>query len=66
MTGVWFRTMIGHEGSIESVSCDQLGLLASGSSDSTIKLWNVTIVECIRTLTDHNDAVESTCQWTLE
>jgi len=36
-----------------------VGLLASGSSDSTIKLWNVKTGECIRTLTDHNDTVLS-------
>ncbi len=42
-----------------SVSFDNNGLFASGSSDYTIKLWNVTTGDCLKTLTGHKDSVNS-------
>ena len=33
------------------------GILASGSYDKTIKLWDVEKQECIETLVDHKDTI---------
>lgn len=38
------------------------GQLASGSDDSTIKLWNVSSMKCIQTLSDHRGSVYCLCQ----
>ena len=52
--------LIGHADSISSVSFSPDGtLLASGSSDSTIKLWDVSTQENIAILQGHTDAVNS-------
>ena len=42
-----------------SVSFDNHGLLASGSKDNTVKVWNVTTGECLKTLGGHTDDVYS-------
>ena len=44
-------TLKGHIGFVFSVSCSPNGLLlASGSADSTIKLWNIETGECFKTI----------------
>ncbi len=53
------NTLSGHKGSVTSVSFDREGLLASGSNDTTIKLWNTKTGECLRTLTGHGSFVNS-------
>jgi len=41
------------------VSFNSNDLLASGSYDRTVKIWDVTTGECIKTLTGHSDLVRS-------
>jgi len=60
ITGKQLHILSGHSREVNSVafSPDER-LLASGSSDKTIKLWNVETGKCIRTLTGHADSVYS-------
>jgi len=53
------RTLSGHESWVYSVSFDGKGLLASGSGDKTIKLWNTKTGECLRTLSGHEIYINS-------
>jgi WD40 repeat protein len=53
-------TLSGHTGSVYSVAFSPDGrLLASGSSDETIKLWDVATGREVRTLSGHTDNVRS-------
>jgi len=56
---IFIRTLNGYGGNDWGVSFDGEGLLASGSWDKTIKLWNVKTGECIRTLNGHDGMVYS-------
>ena len=49
--------MVGHQDKIRVLSVTHDGLLASGSDDNTIKLWNLQTEHCIRTIIGHDDAV---------
>jgi len=54
------RTLEGHTGSVSSVSITPDGRRAiSGSSDKTLRLWDLDCGECLRTLKGHTDTVES-------
>ena len=54
------HTLTGHQGDVTSVSfSSDLQLLASGSVDRTIKLWDVPTWELKRTLTGHENYVKS-------
>jgi WD40 repeat protein len=68
--GWWFQakqgdyglmhTLTGHQGDVTSVAFSpDLQLLASGSVDRTIKLWDVPTWQLKRTLTGHENYVES-------
>ncbi len=53
-------TLTGHTSFVWGVACSPDGqLLASGSSDRTIKLWNLTTGKELRTLTGHTSIVSS-------
>ena len=55
-----FRTLKGHRTSVRSVVFDPKGQwLASGSSDRTVKLWEMSSGELIHTLEGRNDGVQS-------
>ena len=57
---VRYVTLIGHTSSVSSVMFSLDGqILASGSSDKTIRLWNVQTGIHLRTLTGHTDRVYS-------
>jgi WD40 repeat protein len=54
------RTLSGHTGTVNSVAFSPDGrLLASGSSDQTIKLWEVASGREVRTLSGHTYVVWS-------
>jgi len=54
------HTLTGHSKSVQSVAFSPDGhMLASGSWDTTIKLWNPATGELLRTLTGHSDVVQS-------
>jgi WD40 repeat protein len=55
-------TLSGHSKYVCSVSQLSDGRLASGSDDSTIKIWNVESRACERTLSGHNTIVRSVIQ----
>ena len=52
-------TLEGHSREVNSVAFSQNGILASGSKDATVKLWDVTTTESIATLRGHTDEVTS-------
>jgi WD40 repeat protein len=59
-TGQLIRTLEGHNNIVISVNFNQDGtILASGSRDTTIKLWDMKTGQLIRTLEGHNDYVNS-------
>lgn len=49
--------MSGHTKSVFSVAFVHGEILASGSGDNTIKIWNITDGQLIRTLNGHNRPV---------
>jgi hypothetical protein len=54
------RTLSGHNGGVRSVAFSPDGrLLASGSDDGTVKLWDVATGQEVRTLSGHTDSVLS-------
>jgi WD40 repeat protein len=54
------RTLRGHEEAVKAVAVSPDGkIVASGSADNTVKLWNLQTGEVIATLTGHSKAVNS-------
>ncbi|MGF1539565.1 MAG: NACHT domain-containing protein [Pleurocapsa sp.] len=68
-TGKCLRVFAGHEGFVFSVACSsnftslsafsqyQAGIFASGSSDRTVKLWDLATGKCLHTLRGHDNKV---------
>ena len=54
------RTLAGHTNWVKSV-CEVGGMLASGSGDNTVKLWDVGSGTCVKTLAGHTNLVYSVC-----
>nr|MBZ4220535.1 protein kinase [Chlorobium sp.] len=55
-------TFEGHSGEVNSVFLSADGRYAlSGSSDRTMKLWDVSTGQCLRTFEGHNNVVNSVC-----
>ena len=53
---MWNLKLIGHSNCVNSVAFNNTGtILASGSRDNTIKLWNVESQTEIATLTGHSN-----------
>ena len=52
-------TLEGHTYSVRSVAFNSIGILASGSGDKTIKLWDILTMTCMKTLEEHTDCVWS-------
>jgi WD40 repeat protein len=58
--GYPLRTLLGHTQEVQSVAFSPDGqTLASGSTDGTVKLWQVSTGKALRTLSGHNDSVWS-------
>ena len=51
--GLCIATLQGHEGTVWSVAALEGGLLASGSEDNTVKVWEVASGRCVATLQGH-------------
>ena len=49
----------GHEKSVKSLALLSEDLLASGSCDSSIKIWNLTTALAIKTLNEHKGCVNA-------
>ena len=49
----------GHTSYVLSVAFNGAGMLASGSDDHTIKLWDISAMTCVGTLEGHTDCVKS-------
>jgi len=61
-TGECIRTLIGHMHTVVClvhVETSSLNVLASGSYDKTIKLWNINTGTCLQTLYGHSDFIRS-------
>jgi WD40 repeat protein len=59
-TGELIRTLSGHSNGVGSVTISPDGrTLVSGSSDDTIKIWNMATGEQIRTLSGHSKGILS-------
>ncbi len=59
-SGTCVRTLDGHDDSVWSLVAFE-GLLASGSLDSIINLWDVSSGTCVRTMTGHESGVVCLC-----
>ncbi|KAJ2676439.1 Mitochondrial fission protein [Coemansia spiralis] len=48
----------GHYGGITAIDCDPaMGLLASGSLDTQVRVWDIETTACKYTITSHNDII---------
>ena len=56
-----YSTFTGHSGSVNALVQLSDDVIASGSCDKTIKLWNLTNGFCIKTFIGHNDWVRKLC-----
>lgn len=52
------KTFKGHENGVTCLQFDD-NILATGSYDTTVKIWNIETGECIRTLRGHTSAVRT-------
>ena len=52
-------TLEGHTNYVTSVAFNSAGMLASGSCDKTIKLWDISTMNCVGTLEGHTNIVAS-------
>lgn len=53
-----------HNGPVRSLVVFGDGRLASGSDDTTIKIWDLTRRSCLKTFTEHTEEVKCLVEWT--
>ncbi|KAF5022088.1 hypothetical protein F66182_5863 [Fusarium sp. NRRL 66182] len=53
----YLRILEGHQAVINCIALSSRNWLISGSSDKTVKIWDIASGACIHTLTGHGDAV---------
>jgi WD40 repeat protein len=58
-SGTCIKTLQGHEAIVSSLAFLPDGTLASGSRDTTVKIWNLQSGECLKTLRRHTKTVSS-------
>ncbi|KAK9720638.1 Mitochondrial fission protein [Basidiobolus ranarum] len=52
------KSLYGHDNTVTCIDFDLTsGLLVSGSTDTTVKVWDLNNYECIRTIQGHNDII---------
>ncbi|KAI3642931.1 hypothetical protein MP228_012486 [Amoeboaphelidium protococcarum] len=51
-------TLVGHQGIISAVKFGQNGLLVTGGSDCSVKLWKIDDAQCLQTYIGHTKEVE--------
>merc|ERR1711988_1496189 len=62
MSGECVHVLSGHSSDVYSVCYSPDGkTLASGSRDSTVRIWDVMSGECVHVLNGHSDEVDSVC-----
>ena len=57
--GALVRTLEGHEGGANAVAVLPDGRVVSGSSDNTLRVWDLTLGESVQTLEGHTDWVRA-------
>ena len=57
--GFLISTLLGHSGSVLALTLLPNGFIASGSADSTIKIWDITKTDPLFTLTDHSGQINA-------
>lgn len=55
--GKYLKTMFGHTDWIYVIIPGKNGTMISGSADYRIKIWDIKLGECLKTLCGHNEAV---------
>jgi WD40 repeat protein len=61
-SGIEYSTMFVNAKKIKSLCFSPDGQFISyGSSDKTVKIWDINTKQCIKTLNEHSDAVTSVC-----
>jgi WD40 repeat protein len=53
--GNYWKTIEGHQGWVFLAFSHDSQMLASGSGDATVKLWDASTGECLRTFVEHNN-----------
>ncbi len=59
MPGLCINTLTGHSNGVWALSLLPNGFIASGSSDLTIKIWDITQTYPLYTLTGHSDVIRA-------
>ena len=56
--------LLGHGDTVISLAVLRNGRLSSGSRDRTIRIWDLTSLSCLQTLSGHTEGVNCIIEWT--